>query len=125
MKYICMVFLMFCTNSFSQDVSGCWKNEGNSSMYDFIIHDDKGKLSGTYCFINENGNRIDCDKNNSIINGSVDNGLGTISFGGSGKGKLIYNHDDLTLKMIDSTPFDDFNMHIPEEIKFLRSNECK
>lgn len=125
MKYICMALLLFCTNSFSQDLTGCWKNEGNSFMYDLILHEDNGKLSGTYCFINANGNRIDCDKNNSIVDGSIDNGFGIISFGGSGEGKLIYNYNYLTLKMIDSTPFDDFNMHIPEEVKFSRANECK
>lgn len=124
MKYICMAFLLFCANSFAYDLSGCWKNESNSSTYDLIIHDNNGKLTGSYCFINANGNRIDCDKNNSIIDGSVDNGVGSITFGGSGEGKLTYNRDYLTLKMIDSTPFDDFNMHIPDEMKLLRANEC-
>ncbi|EDW1642328.1 hypothetical protein EK69_002487 [Salmonella enterica subsp. enterica] len=94
-------------------------------MYDLILHEDNGKLSGTYCFINANGSRIDCDKNNSIIDGSIDNEFGIISFGGSGEGKLIYNNNYLTLKMIDSTPFDNFNMHIPEEVKLSITNECK
>lgn len=125
MKYLLVILSFLCANSFAQDFSGCWKKESGSSTYDIAIHEDNGKLFGTYCFINANGNRIDCDKDNSLIDGVVEHGVGKISFGGSGEGELMYKNDHLNLKMIDSTPFDNFNMHIPENIEFLKASKCK
>lgn len=125
MRYLFVILPLFCTNSFAQDFSGCWKKESSSSTYDVLISENNGKLSGTYCFINAGGNRIDCDKNNSLIDGVVEHGVGKISFGGSGEGELIYENGHLNLKIIDSAPFDNFNMHLPEDIQFLKASKCK
>lgn len=117
--------LFFCVNSLAHDLSGCWGFDNKSSSYDLSINEKDGKISGSYCFINSNGNKIDCDKDASLINGKVSNDLAVVSFGGSGKGKLEYKNGILILQMIDAKPFDDFNMHIPRKIKLSKSGVCK
>lgn len=125
MKNLFFISILLSFNAFSINLSGCWKSESSSATYDLTIHEMNHKLSGSYCFINANGNRIDCDKDSSLINGSVSNGIGVISFGGGGKGQLSYDNNHLTLKIIDPKPFEDFNMHLPTEIILSKSDKCK
>lgn len=124
MKYILIVFIFFVTSAFAVDFSGCWEYEGTSSSYKISLHEDNDKLSGTYCFINEGGNKIDCDKSASLIDGEINNGIGSVSFGGSGKGNLTYKNKYIILNIVDSKPFDDFNMHIPNKIKLSKGEAC-
>lgn len=121
-KYI-FILLFFCSQSYA--FSGCWMYSNENSSYEINLKESNDKLSGSYCFINGGGNRIDCDKSASLIDGLIDKNSAFISFGGSGKGELVEQGGNLILKLIDSKPFDDFNMHIPSKIIFNKKKECE
>lgn len=125
MKKAYIVLYLFCANSLAHDLSGCWELDNKSSSYEISLNENGLKISGSYCFINSNGNKIDCDKESSFIEGEVSDDSAVISFGGSGKGRLEYENGFLILHMLDAKPFDDFNMHIPNEIKLSKSEVCK
>lgn len=125
MKNIIFASLFFCSGAFANPLSGCWVFSNASSTYEIDIEQKSNIISGHYCFINSNGNRIDCEKESSLINGVIKDEVGIISFGGSGKGQLINKSGIVILNMIDTTPFDNFNMHIPSEIRLTRETACK
>ncbi len=107
-------------------MTGHWENIGKSSSFTIDLVQNGEHVRGKYCFITNNGNRIDCaeqdDEDN--ITGDIKNGVAKVvfesTFGGSGvaivkmvDGKLIY-------KVEDKKPFVEASMSVPDEIKLIK-----
>lgn len=61
--------------------SGHWIDEDNSQSLTLDLIESGAYLTGKYCFITNNGNRIDCSEGNEEnINGIVKNNVGVVSF---------------------------------------------
>lgn len=107
------------------DVSGQWecKTCGNTSIQ-LTLHDKNGHVSGNYCFISNNGNRIDCDGNS--ISGEAKNNSVELDFvnswGDVGKAILIADKDGIVWKTNDNTPFLRANMAMPSSFTLRRMN---
>jgi hypothetical protein len=52
------------------------------------------------------------------------NNSGTITFSGGGKGVITKQRKTVTLEMLDEKPFEDFKMHIPNELILKKTQEC-
>lgn len=63
-----IIFILSCTFSFAEDLSGLWLWEENSNNQTFSIKLTKNKqgYSGTYCAIGMSGSKIDCSPKNEI-----------------------------------------------------------
>ncbi|WP_312226627.1 hypothetical protein [Pseudescherichia sp.] len=124
MKYVVIVLSLIAFDTFAVGFTGCWSSSNNTSSY-VIKLAEKGKdVRGSYCFINSNGNKTDCDKNLSIIEGVISNNRLSVTFGGAGKGLITKNNNAIMLSMVDKKPFDDFNMHIPDKLNLNQTKNC-
>lgn len=124
MKYSIFFLFFWGLSCNASDFTGCWAFIDKNSSYTLNLTQDNGKVNGHYCFINANGNRIDCDKESSTVSGTLDGDTGVISFGGSGEGRLNFFDGKISLIITNSRPFDDFNMHIPKLILVRKNNGC-
>lgn len=102
---------------------GHWESESKSGTYTIVLTETGDHASGKYCFITNNGNRIDCaeqdDEDN--ITGTIVNGKAQVSFdstfGGAGKASFIIKKDgELIYHIEDKKPFIEANMSVPDEI---------
>ncbi|MGP3591631.1 hypothetical protein [Vagococcus sp. WN89Y] len=104
-------FSLMCLLSFTASAdgifSGHWTGEKSSSSTLSLKISQKGeRLTGTYCFVSQSGNRIDCPENDEInLWGRVNNNHADIafnsSFGGvNGQAKLEVNANNMTWYMI-------------------------
>ncbi|NLS54065.1 hypothetical protein [Hafnia alvei] len=101
---------------------GHWESESKTSTFTIDLTETGNHISGKYCFITNNGNRIDCSEqdDDDNIRGTVTNGKAQVSFdstfGGTGKASLIIKNDDLIYYIKDKKPFVEENMSVPDKI---------
>jgi hypothetical protein len=108
--------------------SGDWDYEDGSHSMNLELFEDSGEVLGSYCFITNSGNRIDCANKDEVnIKGTVINKVGQITFestfGGTGKATIEINSDLLTYTITDHTPFVEANMSVPHVIIFNKRNK--
>jgi hypothetical protein len=65
------IFILTAFNANAIDFSGCWVLSDNTSSYTLDLNQNGTKVQGKYCFINFNGNRIDCDKEGALVDGTI------------------------------------------------------
>lgn len=123
MKKTFLLLLLLSSCEAFADFSGQWANDDSaSSNYLMDLIETGDHISGRYCFVTNNGNRIDCteqdDGNN--ITGTITNGKAYISFdstfGGRGTAVLTLKDDNLICHFEDKTPFIEANMSVPDQI---------
>jgi hypothetical protein len=107
-------------------MTGHWESVGKSSSFTIDLVQHGEHVSGKYCFITNNGNRIDCaeqdDEDN--ITGDIKNGVAKVvfesTFGRSGVAIAEMVSDKLIYKVEDKKPFVEANMSVPDEIKLIK-----
>ncbi len=124
MKQI-LLLLVFISFHSMANFSGHWIYENNSQSLTLDLIEDGNHLTGKYCFITNNGNRIDCSEDNDrSINGVIKNNVGVVffesTFGGIGEATLSVEKDILTYTISNSTPFINANMSMPKVIFFKK-----
>lgn len=124
MKKILFLLLFFCSQAFA--FSGYWISQYNNDTYKLYLKENKNVIVGRYCFITNNGNRIDCEDNDVLnikghINGNVADVYFMSTFGGSGTARIIKEKNKLIWVIEDSKLFDDANMNVKRKIIFIRS----
>lgn len=95
--------------------AGQWHGENKElSMLDLSLSQKDNRLTGTYCYIAQAGNRIDCPPDNEInIHGIVRNGKAEIvfnsSFGGkNGHAELELNGEQMKWQLIKAPVHGDY-----------------
>ena len=124
MKQILLLLIFISFHSIAS-FSGHWVYENKSQSLTLDLIEDGTHLTGKYCFITNNGNRIDCAEDNGInIKGVIKNNVGVVffesSFGGTGEATLSIEKDILIYTINNSTPFVDSNMSVPKVISFKK-----
>ncbi|MFI8418640.1 hypothetical protein ACQKDS_19770 [Serratia sp. NPDC078593] len=121
--YSLLLMMLFYTLA---DFGGGWVSEGKSSTYTVHLTEVGNHIFGKYCFITNNGNRIDCAKQDDDDNiaGDIFDRHAQISFdstfGGAGKAVLTPKEDNLIYHFTDKSPFVYANMSVPDEIVMKR-----
>ena len=109
-------FPLFASTDFSGEWSGVVENH-DSSVYSTLnlkLKQEGEKLTGVYCYITRNGNRIDCpDDNANNLQGSVYNNQADVyfdsSFGGKhGKADLAINDGEMRWHLISKPQSGEF-----------------
>lgn len=119
-KYI--LLLLFISYGALAGFGGHWESDNKSSSYIIDLVETGDHVSGKYCFITNNGNRIDCTEqsDNDNITGTIVNGKALISFdstfGGKGTAILSIDGDKLIYHVEDKMPFIEANMSVPDRI---------
>lgn len=118
-----LYFLILFSFYSTADFSGHWVNEGKTDSFTLDLIRSGEHLTGKYCFITNNGNRIDCEGGGEEnIDGVIKGNVATVSFnstfGGAGKATISIVNDILTYKIDDYTPFVEANMSVPKIIIF-------
>lgn len=108
--------------------SGRWINESNTQSLTLDLIEDSSHILGNYCFITNNGNRIDCSEGNGRnIDGVVKDNIGTVSFvstfGSVGEATLSIEKDTLKYTITNYTPFISASMSVPKVIYFKREEQ--
>jgi hypothetical protein len=108
--------------------SGHWVNDSNSQSLTLDLIEKGNDVYGRYCFITNNGNRIDCAESGDVnIKGVVKNNVGIVIFesifGGSGKATLSIIDGILSYAINDYSPFVEANMSVPKVISFKKTTE--
>ncbi|MDF7680543.1 hypothetical protein PT300_08040 [Enterobacteriaceae bacterium ESL0689] len=121
-----IIFLAFISFYSMANFSGHWVNENDSQSLTLDLVEDGAHLTGNYCFITNNGNRIDCSEGNDRnINGIIKNNIGVVdfesTFGGIGQATISIERDMLKYTITNSTPFVNANMFVSEVILFKKS----
>ena len=127
MKQILLLLIFISFHSIAS-FSGHWVYENKSQSLTLDLIEDGTHLTGKYCFITNNGNRIDCAEDNGInIKGVIKNNVGVVffesSFGGTGEATLSIEKDILIYTINNSTPFVDSNMSVPKVIFFKKQHK--
>ncbi|EPF6109374.1 hypothetical protein R2970_001854 [Enterobacter cloacae] len=125
-KLLLLVFISFHSMA---TFSGHWVDEDNSQSLTLDLIESGTHLTGKYCFITNNGNRIDCaEGDEENINGVIKNNVGVVSFestfGGTGEAILSVAKEILTYTIVDSTPFTNANMSMPKVIFFKKTTRA-
>lgn len=120
-----IILLIFFPFSALAGFSGNWGNHGDSSDLTIELSEERGRISGRYCFITNRGKRIDCAEEGDInITGVINDSVATVTFmstfGGTGKATLIVNNDKLEYSLVEGAPFIQANMSVPTEVTFDR-----
>lgn len=122
-----LCLILFCSFSSAASVTGHWESVSESNSFVLDLVQSGEHVSGNYCFITNNGNRIDCaesdDEDN--ITGSIKHGVAVIefesTFGGEGRATAIVNDKELIYTIKDMSPFIQANMSVPDEIKLTKN----
>ncbi|EPG6936021.1 hypothetical protein MWS66_000930, partial [Klebsiella pneumoniae] len=76
-----LLFLLFISFHSMASFSGHWVNESESQSLTLDLFENGTHLTGKYCFITNDGNRIDCaEDNDRNINGIIKDNVGVVSF---------------------------------------------
>lgn len=105
--------------------SGKWHGEENSaSTFSLQLSQQNNKLSGSWCFITQGGNRIDCpDEQQQNLAGEVKDNVATITFnstfgGVNGKATLTISGETLQWRMIQPPVNGDY--YAPERYTLIK-----
>ncbi|MBW4927230.1 hypothetical protein KZW02_27255, partial [Klebsiella pneumoniae] len=72
-----LLFLLFISFHSMASFSGHWVNESESQSLTLDLFENGTHLTGKYCFITNDGNRIDCaEDNDRNINGIIKDNVG-------------------------------------------------
>ncbi|CNI83175.1 hypothetical protein HB991_02810 [Yersinia mollaretii] len=120
---LCLFFISFCSMA---GFSGHWESNNESKSLTLDLVEKENNITGRYCFITNNGNRIDCAEDDDInINGVTNNNIASVSFestfGGVGKATLSIQDDELKYTISDNSPFIGANMSVPRVIIFKKT----
>ena len=120
-----LFFSFFVSFHSMAEFSGGWVNESASQSFSIDLFKKGNEISGRYCFITNNGNRIDCNEGNEMnINGVIKNNVGLVSFestfGGIGRATLSIKNEMLIFEVNDCSPFIEANMSVPDTIILKR-----
>lgn len=126
MKKLSLLFIVISFHSIAS-FSGHWVDINNSRSLTLELSENGDHIAGRYCFITNNGNRIDCaEDNDTNINGIIQNNVGKVSytstFSGVGEATLSMEKDILIYIITNYTPFINANMSVPKVIYFKREN---
>jgi hypothetical protein len=123
---ILTLLLLFVTCGSMAGMTGHWEVVDKSNSFAIDLIQTGSHVSGKYCFITNNGNRIDCaekdDEDN--IQGDIKDGVAELqfesTFGGVGIATAKISNNKLIYTIGDKTPFVQANMSVPSEIKFSK-----
>ncbi|PDO89726.1 hypothetical protein [Kosakonia sacchari] len=125
--FVVASFLLSCCASAASatDFSGQWHgSESNESTLTLKLSQQNNKLTGSYCFISQRGNRIDCpDEQQDNLRGEVKNNTAIVtfdsSFGGkNGKATLVINGDKLAWHLTQPPEHGDY--YAPENYALVK-----
>lgn len=121
-----LLFLLFISFHSMASFSGHWVNESESQSLTLDLFENGTHLTGKYCFITNDGNRIDCaEDNDRNINGIIKDNVGVVSFestfGNVGEATLSVGKDTLIFTINNDMPFINANMSVPKVIFFKRA----
>lgn len=108
-------------------MTGHWEKMGKSNSFTMDLFQTGNHVTGKYCFITNNGNRIDCaekddDDDDDNVHGYVIDGVADIkfesTFAGEGTASAEIKNNKLIYTIKDKTPFVQANMSLPTVIQF-------
>lgn len=105
-------------------MTGHWEQIGKSNSFTMDLFQTGNHVTGKYCFITNNGDRIDCAENDDDdnIHGDIKNGVADIkfesTFDGKGTASAEIKNNKLIYTIKDKTPFTQANMSVPTVIEF-------
>ena len=119
-----LLFLIFISFHSIANFSGHWVNENDSQSLTLDLVEDGAHLVGKYCFITNDGNRIDCSEGNDRnINGIIKDNVGIVdfesTFGGIGQATISIEKNVLKYTITNPAPIVNANMSVPNVI-FLK-----
>ncbi|EMH1277472.1 hypothetical protein V6A89_004491 [Enterobacter hormaechei] len=123
-KYL--LFLLLASFGSIACMTGHWESASKSSTFTLDLVQAGEHVAGKYCFITNNGNRIDCAEkdDDDNIHGYINNGVANIkfesTFGGKGNASMRIKDGVLLYDILDKTPFTQANMSVPSEIKLKK-----
>ncbi|HCP7889929.1 TPA: hypothetical protein OFX50_000758 [Escherichia coli] len=120
-----LLFLTFISFHSIANFSGHWVNESDSQSLTLDLVEDGAYLVGKYCFITNDGNRIDCSEDNDKnINGIIKDNVGVVdfesTFGGIGQATISIEKNVLKYTITNPAPFVNANMSVPNVIYFKK-----
>lgn len=123
MKLIFVIVSFIFSLSVYADVTGQWEcNTCGETSVKLTLNEKDRNVSGSYCFISNNGNRIDCDGNN--ISGEINGNIAKIKFvnswGDVGKANLTIDQENITWHTDDGSPFLHADMAMPVSFTLRR-----
>lgn len=125
MKKLSLIVLLISFNSIAS-MTGHWVKVEKASSFTIDLIQKDNHISGKYCFITNNGNRIDCaDKDDDDnIKGIIKDGVALIqfesTFGGDGTAIAKISSNKLIYSIDDKTPFIQASMSVPSEIELSK-----
>lgn len=105
-------------------MTGHWEKIGKSNSFTIDLVQTGSHVTGKYCFITNNGNRIDCVEkdDDDNVHGDVKYGVADIkfesTFDSEGTASAEIKGNKLIYTIKDKTPFIQANMSVPEVIEF-------
>jgi len=124
-----MLALLFASSSSIACMSGHWEQIGKSNSFAIDLVQTGSHVTGKYCFITNNGNRIDCAENDDDdnIHGDVKDGVADIkfesTFDGEGTASAEIKGSKLIYTLKNKTPFVQANMSVPTVIELNKKPE--
>lgn len=113
--------LLFASSSSIASMTGHWVQMGKSNSFTIDLVQTGNHVTGKYCFITNNGNRIDCAEDDDNVHGDIKNGIADIkfksTFDGEGTASLEIINNKLIYTLRDKTPFIQANMSVPAIIE--------
>ncbi len=125
MKKLSLI-LLFVSFSSIACMTGHWEKVGKSNSFTIDLVQTGSHISGRYCFITNNGNRIDCAEKDDghNISGDIKDSIAKLqfesTFGGDGIATAKISNNKLIYTIEDKTPFIQGNMSVPAEIELNR-----
>ncbi|AFJ46281.1 hypothetical protein [Shimwellia blattae] len=119
-----LLAVLFATSSSMACMTGHWEKIGKSNSFTISLVQTGKHVTGKYCFITNNGNRIDCAEkdDDDHIHGDVKGGIANIKFEstfyGEGTASAKIKNNKLIYTIKDKTPFIKANMSVPTVIEF-------
>ncbi|RQM36371.1 hypothetical protein [Erwinia psidii] len=118
-----LLALLFASSSSMACMTGHWEEKGKSNSFTIDLVQTGSHVTGKYCFITNNGNRIDCaEKDDDNVHGDVKDGVADIkfesTFDGEGTASAEIKGNKLIYTIKDRAPFIQANMSVPEVIEF-------
>lgn len=119
-----LLALLFASSSSMACMTGHWEEKDKSNSFTIDLVQTGSHVTGKYCFITNNGNRIDCAEkdDDDNVHGDVKDGVADIkfesTFDGEGTASAEIKGNKLIYTIKDKAPFIQANMSVPEVIEF-------